>query len=125
MLRGLMTLEDRGFVVISPKLHASFVQAQSRLEGFGTAEEAEARFRENFERSETGALVARAIAAYAWAAVIAQRYGVSFGDIGKRLDVLRAQVGADHFAKLVCRAASPAGFAPQYERLVVNDLGVE
>jgi hypothetical protein len=128
MLRGLMSLEERGFVVISPKLHESLVQLEGRLEGFGSADEHEAQFRKTFDRwraMETNALVERAIGAYAWAAVIARRYGVSFGDIKKRLASLRVLAGAKRFAELVYRAAPPAGFAPQYERLVVNDLGLD
>ena len=127
MLRGLMTLEERGFVVISPQLHASLVRVEGHLEGFGTAAEQEARMRDTFDRwrkRELDDLAERAIGAYAWAAVIARRYGVSFDDIRTRLESLRAQVGAKHFADLVYRAPPPSGFAPQYERLVENDLGL-
>lgn len=114
MLRGLMTLEERGFVVIrrSSTLRSCRPKVSWKIS-------------DRWRTSETGALVKRAIAAYAWAAVIARRYGIPFGDIKKALATLRAQVGAERFAKLVYRAESPAGLAPQYERLVVNDLGLD
>ena len=128
MRRGLMTLEQRGFVVISPTLHAGIERVASLDDaGVGSVEQQEAMLRQGFEmwrQREGDALVERAIAAYAWAAVVARGYVVAFVDVRHRLETLRAEMGAKRFAEVVYRSAPPAGFAVQYERLVDNDLGL-
>jgi hypothetical protein len=105
------------------------METVARLEdaGVGSVEQEEAMIRQGFEmwrKREVDAHSERAIAAYAWAAVVARRYGVPFVGLRQRLEALRAEMGAKRFAEVVYRGAPPAGFAVQYERLVENDLGL-
>jgi hypothetical protein len=128
MRQGLMTLEQRGFVVISPTLRAGMRMLASLDDaGVVSAKQQERMIRQGFEmwrKREVDALLERAIAAYAWAVVVARRYGVPCADLRQRLEALRAEMGAKRFAEVVYRGAPPTAFAAQYERLVENDLGL-
>jgi hypothetical protein len=128
MRQGLTTLEQRGFVLISPTLHAG-MQTVASLDDAGvvSVEEEERMIRQGFEtwrKREGDALLERAIAAYAWAIVVARHHNVPSADLRQRLEALRGEMGAKRFAEAVYRAAPPSKLAARYERLVANDLGL-